>query len=503
MKKILLMGMILMIGLASAQFTMVQEAEGDSLILRFEMDEAEIYGYSFVYEFDETEIEVIDVVVEDFGGFIISPYLSQAFKNPTNVSGFVGEYQLRRLTNNSITMTPLGDNVVIVYSNGTKTYFYDEVIIPAVEVEVEDEIEDEVEEEEVDEEEEEIINGTPKLTYTKQYSEENVTITFSLEDNPYEVYGYALTYAFDSNKLSPFNPEIPSGSIFESLNPMNIITTPESIGRDEVSIASVLSDIEDSQAVNGTLGVMKFKRLTNETTTLLPIEVNVGITLKNGTFIDLSEEINIDGYVQEVEEEIEEEEETSTPIPTPTPPTSSGGGSSSSSSSKKSSISSVQTLTATQTQLKQGFVNTLRQSDEVKFTLSSPHTMRVTEIKDKKVTLLIQSDPIFLTLGEYESKIVELDSECLKVYVGQITDKAVVHIQSAECQAKEVEEKEEVIEVNGRGELEVKDVPMLPVYGAIFLLIVLILFRIIYNALREKKEDKEEYRDFLEVEEKS
>ena len=484
--------MIGLVGLASAITTNVN-VEGENIELIFYYNNSnslEMDGYVINYQNNESAFEVLSLEKTDDwifnnagatldlnGIFDEDIFLSSALYSGNFITngGTLGKIVLKRLTNDSITLINSRDAIQISLINGTYLEFEEEITIPAIEIE------------------EEVIEGTPKLTYSKQYNNENITITFSLENNSYEIIGYSLSYGFNSNKLSPFTPTIPQGSIFESFNPLEI----KGVYQDEVTISSVLSDTEDSIIANGTLGVMKFKRLTNETTTLSPIEFNVGITLKNGTYIDLPEEIIIDGYIEEVEEEEE----------TPTPTTSSGGssggssGSSSSSSSKKSTIPNTQTSSPTKTQVNQGFVQALGTNDIIKFELSESHSLRVTEIKDKKVTLLIQSDPIFLTLGEYETEIVELDNECLKVYVGQITSKATIHIQTVECQVEEeVEEDEEVLELNEEKEYENMDI-----YLILSPIIVLILFGITYNIIhrqKKEKEEKEEYRDFLEVDEK-
>ena len=251
------------------------------------------------------------------------------------------------------------------------------------------------------------------------------------------VKSYGVGYTFNQSELEPLVQEKKEDWIFRNLTALEI----NKVLKNDSIIAGSLT-LGNSTNQSGYLGRMTFKRLTNDSITLFPNINGITIRLENDTLLKTLENITFPAIEIEVEPE-----ETETPTNSGG---SSGGGSGGGSSSSRRETSRSKIWTATPYDLQVGFGSLLKVGDKIKFSLSIPHTIDIKEIVNKKVTLLIQSDPIFLTLGEYESKIVCLNGEGLEVSVYSISDEASIQIRETVCETEiipEIDVEEEIEEI--------------------------------------------------------
>jgi len=428
MKKVLILPIlaILLLGLATAGSFDIQQNiynNNQNIDLTFSFnnsDNLNLLGYSIVYDFNSSEVEpLFQNIPEDniFNDYSVIPmtgsngesvWIGQTFfptTQSTNRSGILGILGFKRLTNNSITLTPQEYNVAVALTDGTYIDFENVITILAVEVQ---EINETITPNWVLQNFGECINFERKAYYKDTNNSghqepapmvENCKIIKNLVPSVSEVkISPTKSFTFTVNSSS----QVSVKEVTEQTN--KIILNVSSSGIQEVHI-NILSIGKPNKVLVDGVSVTFY---------------SIGDLIVFTTHF--SEKIITLDY---------------TPIVVPS--SNSGGGSSggSSSSSSSSSSASSATITISPSQLIRGIAKSLGILDVVHFSLSEPHTLQVDNIQDKKVTITIQSDPITITLGENENKYVCLNenlNDGIKIYVGSITNKATIHIQKADCQ---------------------------------------------------------------------
>ena len=300
---------ILLIGIVSAQpvlqITQTQVGDNISINLELQGNTEEVMGYTATFYYDESKVEPSTPIINDLftnGGGAEIPIvrvdkISIAvmlwdISNAEVINGNIGQFNLRRLTNDSITLLSMMGDVGIILANGTFIDLSQDIIIPEVVVE-----EPEPEPEQNETQQNETIETYPIIQIGKNYDRENVTLIFSLNDNDYNITGWTITYKANGSEIESNIPMIPDNSVFSNIGSFEIeMLLP--YGQGGFSMASTLQNINNPINVNGILGSVTLKRLSQLDSVLIPMEYNVGINLANGTYFDLGQTISIEGYAQ-------------------------------------------------------------------------------------------------------------------------------------------------------------------------------------------------------------
>ena len=92
---------------------------------------------------------------------------------------------------------------------------------------------------------------------------------------------------------------------------------------------------------------------------------------------------------------------------------------------------------ASQSEIQEGFIETLKEKDQIEFRLIQKHKLKVNKIGVNEAFLLIESDPINLIVFEDTERSVCLDKssgEAIDLRIGEISDEEIeIEIKKSEC----------------------------------------------------------------------
>ena len=104
------------------------------------------------------------------------------------------------------------------------------------------------------------------------------------------IIGYSLIYSFNSSLVEPISQKIAKDGIFKKFpNRIDLV----GIYDEKVTVSSALIGVTQNYSGEGILGVISFKRLTNDTIDFIAKKEGVGVTLSNLDYISFEKDITI------------------------------------------------------------------------------------------------------------------------------------------------------------------------------------------------------------------